>query len=216
LGQPITTVEKNAIDELTIKNKIAQPIQTIISNKNLLGNITPISTQRVNFNNFGSYSGTNSKIIKQNSISISKENLSLENKISFDYYDFFGNLKQYTPENGSPVAIIWGYDKTQPVAKIENLTYSSISPSLISAIETASGSTGTEGQLLIELNNLRNSLPDNAMATTYTYKPLIGVSTINDPKGHKITYTYDNANRLQYVKDKDGNILSENKYNYKP
>ena len=68
--------------------------------------------------------------------------------------------------------------------------------------------------LLAALNALRTNLP-GAMVTTYTYKPLIGVSTITDAKGDQITYSYDSFNRLQFVKDKSGNILSENQYNYK-
>ncbi|SHM98777.1 YD repeat-containing protein [Flavobacterium chilense] len=55
----------------------------------------------------------------------------------------------------------------------------------------------------------------NAMITTYTYIPLVGVSTITDPKGDKITYTYDSFGRLEFVKDKNNNILSQNQYNYK-
>jgi hypothetical protein len=53
------------------------------------------------------------------------------------------------------------------------------------------------------------------MITTITYKPLIGVSTITDTKGDKQTYHYDSFNRLQFVKDSSGNILSENEYHYK-
>ena len=64
------------------------------------------------------------------------------------------------------------------------------------------------------LNNLRLALP-NAMVSTYTHIPLKGVRTVIDPKGDKQTYHYDNFNRLQFVKDSSGNILSENEYHYK-
>ena len=136
-----------------------------------------------------------------------------DRKIQFALYDTNGTILQYTPENGTPVSIIWGYNKTQPIAKIENATYASITPSLIATAQTASES-GTEASLIIALSNLRNGLP-NAMVTTYTHKLLIGISTITDPKGDKMTYEYDQFNRLKNLKDKDGNILSENEYHYK-
>jgi YD repeat-containing protein len=53
------------------------------------------------------------------------------------------------------------------------------------------------------------------MITTYTYKPLIGISTVTDPKGDTQTYIYDDFNRLKEVRDKDNNILSENQYHYR-
>jgi YD repeat-containing protein len=123
----------------------------------------------------------------------------LEKKITYDLYDNKGNILQYTPENGSPVAIIWGYNQSLPVAKIENATYAQANTAYTANPEDMA---------------LRNSLPAS-MITTYTYIPLIGISTITDPKGDKITYTYDSFGRLQFVKDKNGNILSENEYHYK-
>lgn len=134
----------------------------------------------------------------------------LEKKVTSDLYDTSGNLLQFTPENGVPVAIIWGYDKTQPIAKIENATYAQIEA--LSGF--GAGFTITTALTTAQETTLRTSLT-NAMITTYTYIPLVGVSTITDPKGDKITYTYDTLNRLQTVKDKDGNILSENEYHYK-
>jgi YD repeat-containing protein len=136
----------------------------------------------------------------------------LEKKITYDQYDDKGNVLQYTPEGGTNVSIIWGYNKTWPIAKIEKAAYSEVS-AYVANIQNLSD-TGTEVNLIDALNALRTALP-NAMITTYTYQPLIGVSTITDPKQYKITYTYDAFGRLQFVKDAQGNLLSENQYHYK-
>jgi len=53
------------------------------------------------------------------------------------------------------------------------------------------------------------------MVTTYTYDPLIGVTSVTDPRGYTMYYEYDEFQRLEFVKDEDGNIYSENQYNYK-
>lgn len=141
----------------------------------------------------------------------------LEKKVTHDLYDNKGNLLQYTLESGIPVSIIWGYEKTLPVAKIENKLYSEISTALLGPIWTASQQNGTELELLSKLGDLRNSSQlQGAMVTTFTYKPLTGISTITDPKGDKMTYEYDAFGRLKAARDKDNNILSENEYHYRP
>ncbi|SFT96821.1 YD repeat-containing protein [Algoriphagus locisalis] len=56
--------------------------------------------------------------------------------------------------------------------------------------------------------------PEDAMMTSYTYKPLVGMTSRTDPRGYTVTYVYDTANRLQTVKDEDGNILEHYEYNY--
>ncbi|MCJ8155775.1 hypothetical protein MKJ01_18655, partial [Chryseobacterium sp. SSA4.19] len=43
--------------------------------------------------------------------------------VTYDKYDSFGNLQQYTTKDGIPVTIVWGYNNTQPIAKIEGMTY---------------------------------------------------------------------------------------------
>lgn len=136
-------------------------------------------------------------------------NTQKDKKITFDQYDTSGNITQYTPEGGMPVSIIWGYEKTQPIAKIENATNLQLAAILgVSDLSTVNETN------LTAVDNLRNTL-SSAMITTYTYIPSVGVSTITDPKGDKITYSYDSYGRLEFVKDKDGNILSENQYHYK-
>jgi YD repeat-containing protein len=146
----------------------------------------------------------------------------LERKVTSDSYDSSGNLTQFTPENGVPVSIIWGYNKTQPIAKLENMAYGTIPVATIADLQAKSDadtddcSTATckEEILRTALNALQSSFL-LAQITTYTYNPLIGVTSITDPKGDKQTYTYDGLGRLLYVKDKDGKILSQNQYNYK-
>lgn len=136
---------------------------------------------------------------------------SLETKISYNLYDAYLNVTEVSKESDY-YSYIWGYNGAYPIAKIENSKYNSITPSLITAAQNTSN-TGSEGQLIIALDNLRSSLP-GALITTYTYLPLIGVSTITDSKGNRTTYTYDSSNRLQYIKDQDLNVLQKYCYNY--
>lgn len=143
--------------------------------------------------------------------------------VEYTKYDSInGNLLEYKIKGLTPVAIIWGYNNTQPIAKIEGAKYSDISTTLIDAIVTASDTdagaalNNDESALLAALDSFRNnSTLSGFQITTYTYDPLIGVRSITPPSGVREYYFYDNANRLEYVKDVNGNILKEFKYNYK-
>ena len=53
------------------------------------------------------------------------------------------------------------------------------------------------------------------MVTTYTYDPLVGVTSITDPKGYTTYFNYDEHGRLKQVKDTNQFLLSENFYHYK-
>lgn len=168
-----------------------------------------LSESKINYSN--AFAGNQSYL--PSTIEVKKGDSPSEIRLINNVYDEFGNVLEVQKESGIKISYIYGYNKTQPVAKIENMDYASITTNLISAIQNASN--GTNEQALIDaLNNLRLALP-NAMVSTYTHIPLKGVRTVIDPKGDKQTYHYDNFNRLQFVKDSSGNILSENEYHYK-
>jgi len=56
--------------------------------------------------------------------------------------------------------------------------------------------------------------PSDAEMTTYTYDPLVGVTSSTDAKGETTYYEYDPAQRLINVKDQDGNIVKHLNYHY--
>lgn len=190
----LATVQVTEMQKLINQNRIGNPIKTqsFVNDVKTSESITTYEESTATSNLLLPKSIYGNKLSTDIDI-----NLDTDRKIIFNKYDDVGNVLQYTPQGGLPVAIIWGYNKTQPIAKVENATYD----------EAIAAYDANE-------NTFRSSLP-NAMITTYTYKPLVGINTITDPKGYTTTYTYDDLNRLQFVKDKDAKILSENEYHYK-
>lgn len=143
-------------------------------------------------------------------------------EITYDKYDNKGNLQQYTTKDGLSTTIIWGYNQTQPIAKIEGMKLSDIQQSSLDAIVNASNldasDPSNEDALIAALDNFRKlAALLNAQITTYTYDPLIGVTSITPPSGIREVYLYDSANRLKEIRENSqtGNILKEFKYNYK-
>jgi YD repeat-containing protein len=172
-----------------------------------------------------------SNIVLPERVETSKGTNPLEERIGYHSYDDKGNPLQVSKKDGTQIVYIWGYNKTLPVAKIENVTYSQITSSVF-GIQAASNQDndrttdtvatngvityqGQEGALRNALKNLRNSLPTNALMTSFTYDPLIGTTSITDPRGRTIYYIYDSFNRLKYVKDHEGKVLSKTEYIYK-
>lgn len=56
--------------------------------------------------------------------------------------------------------------------------------------------------------------PVDAQMSTYTYDPLVGMTSSTDAKNETTTYEYDNFQRLKNVKDKNGNIIKQTTYHY--
>ncbi len=56
--------------------------------------------------------------------------------------------------------------------------------------------------------------PSTAQMKTYTYRPLIGISSINDANNRISFYEYDAYGRLNLIKDINGNVIKTMTYQY--
>jgi YD repeat-containing protein len=57
-------------------------------------------------------------------------------------------------------------------------------------------------------------VPLDADMTSYTYRPLIGLTSVNDSKNNVNSYEYDDYERLLGIKDNGGNYLKKFQYTY--
>lgn len=142
------------------------------------------------------------------------EKIGLENTKYID-----GLLVGYTQADGTPVTLAYGYNGTQVIAKLVNLDattfYSATYEPLLTNLDNYSNpynSNYNETSLKTALNGMRATFP-NALITSYTYKPMVGISSITDENLKTTTYEYDTYNRLSTIKDYLGNILKEYQYN---
>ncbi|CAL2077293.1 hypothetical protein [Tenacibaculum sp. 190524A02b] len=149
-------------------------------------------------------------------------------ELTYHNYDDKSNPTEISTNKGIHIVYIWGYNKTQPIAQIENTTYNEVNQWLletynksINDIQLLSDSdkdVTSENTLKTWLNKLRNMVytkKPNTRVTTFTYDPLVGITSTTTPRGKTTYYTYDNFNRLEYIKDNQQHILRKNKYNYK-
>lgn len=136
-------------------------------------------------------------------------------------YDSGGNLVNSVTPDGTSTCFIWGYNKTQIVAKLVNITYADFqaNPNIqniiyqVNNFSDQSNADYSETILKTYLSGLGFTAP-NVLITTYTYKPMVGISSSTDENGKTTTYEYDTFNRLSTIKDYAGNILKEYQYNF--
>lgn len=194
------------------QNRIQQPIQTDSYQAG-----RKISSQKTKFKNWG-----NNIILpeviqtlkgEQNAVNL------LQDRIKYLDYDAKGNPLEISKVDGIHVVYIWGYQDQYLIAKIENSSYANVSAYVLDLknksnadIDHCKEASCKEQLLRDALQNLRDALPD-AMVTTYTHDPLIGMTSETDPRGNTTYYEYDEFNRLEYIFDKDGYLIKKINYN---
>lgn len=135
-------------------------------------------------------------------------------------YNDYGNPVEMFDNTGLYTCFIWGYNFQYPIAKIEGMNYETLLSKLnknaawIKTLEQKNEPSAADFTLI---SNLRN---DNTLVNvniyTYTYKPLIGVTSITDQRGFTTYHKYDYFGRLTeaYIyKDGVKNVIQQNAYN---
>ncbi len=217
LGSPsLTSAEKDLIDRFkrdtpNTLHRVAEAIQTetfVNGNK---------SVNRTYYKDWDSTNQNSYKVwpefVKSLKGNFHTTDNPMENRLNFHLYDDYGNPVEVSKQDGSKISYVWGYDGKYPVAKVENASRTQIL-STTANFTTINNSETSETQMKTELHKLRTELPA-AMVTTYVYDPLVGVTSVTDPRGETITFIYDQYNRLQEIKDSNGNLVSDYKYHYK-
>lgn len=145
--------------------------------------------------------------------------------IIFDTYDNAGNLLQYHKDNDFFSSCIWGYNNSYQVVQADNIRYSD----LVNAVNAAAG--GSFENLLSQVRDMNTESQKNAwknfnislrtnplilksLVTTYTYKPLVGMTSRTDSNGLTTYYEYDSTGRLICIKDNDSKILRHIEYHH--
>lgn len=118
-----------------------------------------------------------------------------------------GKAVEIQRENSSKTVFLWDVSKNYLLAQIQNASgFLDISNAVGGVNLSAEGLTSVQESAI-------RALP-NTLVTTFTYDPLLGLTSQTDPNGYTTYYEYDDLNRLEFVKDQDGNIYSKNEYHY--
>lgn len=135
-------------------------------------------------------------------------------------YDASGNLVQSRAENNVYTSYLWGYNKAYPVSKVVGVDYATINNLITNGTVSAAilaNPNVSDADMRLQLSNLRTALgTTKSLINTYTYAPLIGITSQTDEKGLITYYSYDSYNRLASIKDYQNKILKQYEYYYSP
>ena len=195
---------------------ISKPVDVRTYNNNQL-----ISGTQTKYNDYGQPTDVYVVEIEAGIANISFDSntpYSFTHKAAYQYAGNHSTLTQVSPDNNINTAYLWGYNNTLPIAKIDNASITQVESALgTTNMNLLNGNTLTSQHIRDKIDLLRNHTSmSNAMVTTYTYDPLIGITSQTDPAGITTNYEYDDFGRLESVKDHNGDIVKAYDYHYKP
>jgi YD repeat-containing protein len=159
-------------------------------------------------------------------VEISHEVNGLVTGANLTYYNNFNGL--YLPEK--VLSLIEPYSLGSPPTAFVKFNYSKYDIDNPEVTYTQYSTTGKPLEMLsrdgiktsITWHNnyptviIKRSISDPLLyeITTYTYKPLIGITSKEDTNGRTLHYEYDGFGRLKFIRDHNYNIMRRIDYNY--
>ena len=132
-----------------------------------------------------------------------------ELRVQYDY-DTYGNLAYAIKDGTEKTVLLWGYKGLHPVARIEGMTKSAVYSALGSTVNTLLANPTDANIYAVNSNS---TIANSGLATTYTWKPLTGITSIRKPNLETTYYTYDTMGRLSNAKNNSSNTIENYVYN---
>lgn len=132
-------------------------------------------------------------------------------KAEYDY-DVAANIRSITENSTLKQALLWGYNYTQPVLKVEGLNYTEMA-NYVGSTYIANVNGTTASSISTAITNAKNAVNSYGLATAYTHQPLIGCLTETEANANKTSFAYDTAGRLTSVKDNSAYTTKSYEYN---
>lgn len=136
--------------------------------------------------------------------------------MQYHRYDTYGNPVYVTAADRTNIVYLWSYEAVYPVIQVRNATYDQVAAILtpVRITSLSANKNPTEQTIKDCVATLNAQLPD-ALVTSYTYVPMVGVRSITEPSGRTTLYDHDSFGRLAKIADEEGNALQSYEYNYR-
>lgn len=217
-----------AVKQMRDKNVISLPIQQTTKHNGVLqsstyhtykqlsnGMIVPDSVYRLKPSGAGtlSYPSVNAQ-------GKMDKNAAYEYMEHYPAYNANGRPLQISRRGEPSVVLDWGYNDRYVTARVENATYAALENDLnfhtyMAQLEEYTLITDSNRAAFNLINQrLRQFLPSGVLLTTYTYDPLLGITSECNPSGDTIFYEYDSYGRLARTRNTNGEVIQEYEYHY--
>lgn len=204
---PFELTTNPACNLLTIRNQIDKPVELKVENATAS---KATAGSKLTYDNVGNNLVEVTEVYKLN---IDNTN-NYTREILVTKYNKYGDVEEIRGADGIITCYIYGYNTQYPVAKIVGTTWATAN-AVFNTTDLAEINTPTTDIALRNvLQKLRTNL-SNVFVSTYTYKPLVGITSETDANGKTTTYEYDSFNRLKLIRDFNNNILKTFDYKYK-